>query len=158
MTATLRVASSKEGGFCLRTRLWKRLRYALAAGLLVAALAVGLDLRGDFSPERAPGSVLYLALLAGATVASLADRVVAVEREPRALVVSHRILGRVYRTVRHEIPDGTPIRLRKEKRNLFVLEVTTQDTPIVLDASSWKTELDPMGRRAAEALGLPYEG
>ncbi len=157
MTARLGVRRGAGGSLVLGTRLRKRLGYAAGFVVLAIALALNLDVRRDFGPKRAPLTVLYGMLLAATLVAALHDRVLTVEPDGRGIRIEGRLAGRPMAHQRLQVAARAEVRLRRDGR-VHVLEVDTVDAAWVVDTSSWRSDLEPMGKELAAALGLPFHG
>lgn len=158
MNANLRLPRRPRAEFRLVTKLTKRTEYAAALALLGVSMGVGWDPARDLSAERAPWTVLYIAVMAGCLVGTVAHRVVTVGRDPRVLSVERRVAGLVLRTERHLVAEDAVVWLQSGRRPRFVLSIRSGGAVVTLDGSSWKSELEPMARALAAALGVGYEG
>jgi len=145
-------------GVRLETRLLQRLGFLAGFLILTLGMVAGLDPDRDFSGPRAPLTLAYIAAMLACLAAAVAVRVLEVDGTTRELRTAWRVARlKVARRVR-PVEEGALLRLRKlrEERALFRLELEVGSGCFVIDTSSWRSELEPLGREISSLLRLPF--
>jgi hypothetical protein len=158
MTARLRARRSEGGRLVLVSKVRKRLSFAATFAILAVALVMNLDPARDFAPTRAPLTVLYGLVLAATLHQALSDEILTADGAGRVVRRDRRLAGHIVRRSEYALPPSAEVRLRREGRGPYVLEMDTTDGVVPVDTSSWRTELEPIGRDLAAALGLVFRG
>lgn len=143
-------------GVCLATKTRRRLGFLLGFLVLLGAAVAGFDPTADLQPSRLPLTLLYLALLLSSLGGALSSQIVLAA--PGELRFERRCAGLRIGLRRCPVEDGAEVRLSRlsAERTGYALEVGPPGNATPVDASSWKSELEPMGRELAAALGVPF--
>ena len=158
MTARYSLRPGPAGGLVLVSKARRRATFALGLVLLVGGFVVGFDPSTELSADRAPLTVLYAILMLSCLGGSLCARRLAVEPGAGKIAVRLTIAALPVALRQIEIREGTELRLTRVPgtRAPYSLELWHPDGATVLDSSSWRSELEPMGRRIAATLGIPF--
>lgn len=142
----------------LVTRPRKRAGFALGFLLLLGAAVVGFDASKDFSASRAPLTILSFALTAACLGGALSTRATAVTPGARRISTERRLAGIRIGGESFDLVAGSGLRITRPggERGPYSLELNHRGGVAVLDSSSWLSELEPVGRRIAETLSIPF--
>lgn len=157
MTARYALRTAPDGTLLLATRARKRAGFALGFLLLVGATAAGFDPTRDLSGSRAPLTILVWTVGLACLGAALATRRTTIDPCHRTIVTERRVAGLRLGGERVELGGSGGLRISRPggERGPYQLELEHAGGTLSLDSSSWLSELEPVGRRIAEALDLP---
>lgn len=158
MTARYALRGGPDGTLILVSKPRKRVAFAFGFLLLLGSLAAGFDAATDLSASRAPFTVLYFVLLVSTLGGALSVKKATVAPGVRHIPVRRTIAGLPFGREEITVRPGTEARITRSAgaRAPYSLELWHPDGTTVLDSSSWRSELDPMGRRIAATLGIPF--
>jgi hypothetical protein len=158
MTARYALRLGTDGGCVLVSKPRKRAAFALGFLVLLGGMVAGFDPAADLAPARAPFTVLYLLLLLSCLGGSLSVTTAAIAPGARQIQVRRKIGGVPVGVESIEVAAGSELAVRRSggERGPYSLELRSGGEARVLDASSWVSELEPVGRAVADTLGIPF--
>jgi hypothetical protein len=158
VTARYALRAGPDGTLILVSKPRKRVAFAFGFLLLLGALAAGFDAATDLSAARAPLTVLYFVLLVSSLGGALSAKKTTVAPGVRHIPVRRTMAGLPFGREGIAVRPDAEVRITRSAgaRAPYSLELWHPDGATVLDSSSWRGELEPMGRRIAATLGIPF--